>query len=198
MLGKERLSGGCRAQHYPQLLWDVWARFLALKEERKKCAFHAEGCVPLEVSFPDTPGFLKLGLIKSRSHLMSSEDASKCLSVESADFAHPAKEGTKRVPQSLYPPWLEGEKAPWSVSSTSAPPAAHCDLVFIATMPVLTTQPLCQCSSIPGHFTWACLCPNQGNQTLVFGTGIALAHTGVVFLLSSGFFSLSQSLSCWL
>lgn len=80
---------------------------------------------------------------------MSSEDASECLNMESADFAHQVKEGLwhQKSLQSLYPHWLEGEKAPWAVSNTSAPPTACCDLAFIATMAVLTTQPRWQCSS---------------------------------------------------
>lgn len=128
---------------------------------------------------------------------MSSEDASECLSVESAGFAHQAEEGLwdqKSLP-SLYPHWLEGEGAPWAVSSTSAPPATHCDLAFIAAMLVvpasLTLLQLCH--GIPEHSSWACLCPNQGNQTHGFGTGTALAHTGVVSLLSSGFLSHGHS-----
>lgn len=64
-----------------------------LKEKWKKSAFYAEGCGPLELSFPASPGFLKLGLIKSRSHLMSLQDAAECLNMESADFAHQAEEG---------------------------------------------------------------------------------------------------------
>lgn len=76
--------------------------------------------MPLELSFPANPGFLKLGLIKSRSHLVSSEDASNCLNVESADFAHQAKEGfmgPKRVSKVFILTDLKEKKLPGLVAA---------------------------------------------------------------------------------
>lgn len=87
---------------------------------------------------------------------MSPEDASECLNVESADFAHQAEEGLwdQKSLQSLYLHWLEGEGAPWAVSSTSAPPAANCDLAFYCNRasPHDTTSltALQLCHGIPG------------------------------------------------
>lgn len=69
---------------------------------------------------PANPGFLKLGLIKSRSHLMSSEDASECLNVESADFARQAKEGLwdqKESPKSLSSRTWRRKKLPRLVAA---------------------------------------------------------------------------------
>lgn len=75
---------------------------------------------------------------------MSSADASECLNMESADFAHQAKEGLwnqNRVSKVFILTDLKEKKLPWAVSSTSAPPAAHCDSVFIAAVPLIMMTP---------------------------------------------------------